>query len=78
MFLSGGLGEQPSAEILNEMNKMDTNKPWRLSFSYGRALQESCLKTWNGKDENIELAQKQLIDKAEAKSSASNRANLNY
>jgi len=71
MFLSGGLGEEPSAEILNEMNKMETNKPWRLSFSYGRALQESCLKTWNGEDENIESAQKQLIDKAKKNSFAS-------
>ena len=71
MFLSGGLGEEPSAEILNEMNKMETNKPWRLSFSYGRALQESCLRAWNGKDENIDLAQKQLIDKARKNSFAS-------
>jgi len=71
MFLSGGLGEDPSAEILNEMNKKETIKPWKLSFSYGRALQGSCLKTWNGKNKNIEEAQKQLIDKAKKNSLAS-------
>jgi fructose-bisphosphate aldolase class I len=33
------------------------NLPWVVSFSYGRALQDSCLKNWSGKKENIKKAQ---------------------
>ena len=39
------------------MNKLDVVRPWSLSFSFGRALQASCLKAWLGKDENIKAAQ---------------------
>jgi len=37
---------------------------WKLSFSYGRALQQPALKTWLGKDENIEAAQQALSHRA--------------
>lgn len=47
MFLSGGQSEEEATLNLNEMNKIDPRKrPWNLSFSYGRALQSSCLKAW--------------------------------
>ena len=36
-------------------------KPWALTFSYGRALQGSVLQAWQGKKANIEAAQKQLL-----------------
>jgi len=55
-FLSGGLTEKQSRLLLNEINKTE-NLPWVISFSYGRALQESCLKTWVGKKENVKKAQ---------------------
>jgi fructose-bisphosphate aldolase, class I len=47
VFLSGGQSEEDASLNLNEMNKL-TNiaKPWSLTFSYGRALQASCLKAW--------------------------------
>jgi len=39
------------------MNKLTTiAKPWSLTFSYGRALQSSCLKAWQGKAENVAAA----------------------
>lgn len=65
-FLSGGMSEEEATVVLNEMNKLDTVKPWALTFSYGRALQQSCLKAWLGKKENEENAKKELIIRAKA------------
>lgn len=45
-------------------------KPWTLTFSYGRALQASVLKAWQGKDENIDAAQKVLLHRAKANGDA--------
>jgi len=47
-FLSGGQSEVEATENLNQMNK-ETDLPWELSFSYGRALQQSALVAWSGK-----------------------------
>jgi fructose-bisphosphate aldolase class I len=69
-FLSGGMSEEQATECLNEMNKLETTKPWSLTFSYGRALQQSCLKAWLGKDENKENAQKELYVRAKSNSLA--------
>jgi fructose-bisphosphate aldolase class I len=69
-FLSGGQSEGEATENLNEMNKVDVRKPWNLSFSYGRALQYSVLRTWLGKKENVEAAQKTLLQLAENNSLA--------
>jgi fructose-bisphosphate aldolase class I len=55
-FLSGGQTSIDATVNLNEMNKT-RNLPWELSFSYGRALQEDCLKAWQGKPENRQAAQ---------------------
>ncbi|MCP9262848.1 Fructose-bisphosphate aldolase [Dirofilaria immitis] len=46
VFLSGGQLETDATRNLNEINKIIVNKPWKLSFSYGRALQMSALKDW--------------------------------
>lgn len=70
-FLSGGISEEDSSIYLNEINKIDRVGPWRLTFSFSRALQSSCLKAWNGKPENIPAAQKQLLARAQANSEAS-------
>ena len=43
-FLSGGMSEEDASLTLNAMNALDAKKPWSLTFSYGRALQASCLK----------------------------------
>jgi fructose-bisphosphate aldolase class I len=53
------------------MNKIEPRvRPWSLSFSYGRALQSSCLKAWQGKPENVKAAQHALITRAKANSEA--------
>lgn len=72
MFLSGGQNEEESSLNLNEMNKItNIHRPWALSFSYGRALQTSCLKAWVGKAENVKAAQEALLTRAKANSEAS-------
>ena len=69
VFLSGGLSEEEASLYLNEMNLLAADKPWNLSFSYGRALQHSCLRAWAGG--NIDKGQKALIARAQANSEAS-------
>ena len=77
-FLSGGMTEEFATECLNEMNKLSLGAtPWALSFSYGRALQQSVLKAYLGKQENVNAAQKQLLLRARANSLAS-RGQLLY
>lgn len=45
-------------------------KPWALTFSYGRALQASVLRAWQGKDENVGAGQAELLKRAQANSLA--------
>ncbi len=68
-FLSGGQSSEEATENLNEINSFET-QPWLLSFSYGRALQEHCLKAWSGKTENVEKAQAALLKRARLNSAA--------
>lgn len=68
MFLSGGQSELESTLNLNAMNQ--SPNPWHVSFSYARALQNSVLKTWQGKPENLAAAQAALIKRAKANSDA--------
>ena len=70
-FLSGGQSDEDATSHLNRMNQiLDENKPWNLSFSYGRALQQPAIKTWLGKSENITAAQDALINRAKLNSLA--------
>jgi fructose-bisphosphate aldolase, class I len=56
-FLSGGQSDEDATAHLDAMNKMGP-LPWRVSFSYGRALQAAPQKTWSGKSENVAAAQR--------------------
>ena len=56
-FLSGGQSDEEATAHLDAMNKMGP-LPWRVSFSYGRALQAAPQKTWSGKSENVAAAQR--------------------
>ena len=67
-FLSGGQSDELATLHLNEMNKQDTN--WKVTFSYGRALQQNALNTWAGKSENVKAAQEALLSRAKANSLA--------
>jgi fructose-bisphosphate aldolase class I len=68
MFLSGGQSELEATLNLNAMNQ--SPNPWHVSFSYARALQNSVLKTWQGKEENLPAAQQALLKRAKANSDA--------
>merc|ERR1711963_938930 len=68
MFLSGGQSEIEATLNLNAMNQ--SPNPWHISFSYARALQNTTLKTWAGKDENKVAAQAKLLQRAAANSKA--------
>ena len=64
VFLSGGQGDVEATAHLDAMNKMG-QLPWPLSFSYGRALQAECLKTWAADPKgNREKAQQILAHRA--------------
>ncbi len=69
-FLSGGMSEEDATLALDAINKFEAKKPWTLTFSYGRALQQSVLKAWKGKAENVEAAQRELIVRAKANGEA--------
>ncbi|GAB1611144.1 fructose-bisphosphate aldolase-like isoform X1 [Argonauta hians] len=70
-FLSGGQSEEDATINLNAINTCSLLKPWALTFSYGRALQASVLKAWQGKDENVAAGHKELLTRAKANSEAS-------
>jgi fructose-bisphosphate aldolase class I len=69
VFLSGGQSEQQACENLDVMNKIGSH-PWELSFSYGRALQSTALKTWGGKDDRVSTAQDAFLHRATLVSAA--------
>ncbi|XP_073003231.1 fructose-bisphosphate aldolase 1, cytoplasmic-like [Typha latifolia] len=70
VFLSGGQSEEEATLNLNAMNKLKGKKPWALSFSFGRALQQSTLKTWLGKEDNIDKARAAFLARCKANSEA--------
>jgi len=62
-FLSGGQSDEDATAHLSLMNAMGP-LPWKLSFSYGRALQAAPLKAWGGKAENIAAGQRAFAHRA--------------
>lgn len=75
-FLSGGQSPDLATNNLKAINKIKNNNPekypWRLTASYGRALQGETLEAWKGKKENIKNAQEVFINRAEKVYKASN------
>jgi len=70
-FLSGGQTEEQATINLNAFNSINLGaRPWALTFSYGRALQQSCLQAWGGKKENFEKGQEALLTRCRANSAA--------
>ncbi len=61
VFLSGGQSNEMATENLSVMNKNNTNLPFKLSYSYGRALQQPVLSSWLGDSRKVSLAQEKLI-----------------
>jgi fructose-bisphosphate aldolase class I len=71
LFLSGGLSEEDASLCLNAVNQAAAQgyAPWHLGFSYGRALQHSCIKHWGGSD--VAAGQAALMARARANGAAS-------
>ena len=62
-FLSGGQSDEEATAHLDAINKIG-DLPWRVTFSYGRALQAAPQKTWSGKAENVAAAQRAFNHRA--------------
>ena len=71
VFLSGGQSDKDATAHLNAMNKITASPPWRLSFSYGRALQAATLNAWSGKGGNVANGQAALRHRAGLNGAAS-------
>lgn len=68
-FLSGGQTPEEATANLNAINQQ-ANRPWVLSFSYGRALQEPALNAWKGSSANVAAAQKAMYERSRLNSLA--------
>jgi fructose-bisphosphate aldolase class I len=62
-FLSGGQSDEEATAHLDALNRIG-GLPWRLTFSYGRALQAAPQKAWSGKSENVAAAQRVFTHRA--------------
>jgi fructose-bisphosphate aldolase class I len=70
-FLSGGQSDEQATAHLDAMNRIG-GLPWRLTFSYGRALQAAPQKAWSGKAENVAAGQRAFTHRARMNSLATN------
>jgi fructose-bisphosphate aldolase class I len=68
VFLSGGQSEVQASENLNAINRI--GGPWPLSYSYGRALQQSALQAWSGDSASKEAGQATFVHRARMNSLA--------
>ena len=71
VFLSGGQNARLATAHLNAINRLPSPKPWKVSFSYGRALQDPALEAWHGQDENLAVGQQALYRRARSNGAAS-------
>jgi fructose-bisphosphate aldolase class I len=62
-FLSGGQSDEEATAHLDAMNRIG-NLPWKLTFSYGRALQHAPQTAWSGRSENVAAAQRAFSHRA--------------
>jgi fructose-bisphosphate aldolase class I len=71
VFLSGGQSDRLATAHLNAINRLPGPKPWKISFSYGRALQDPALEAWHGRDKNLVAGQRALYQRARLNGAAS-------
>jgi fructose-bisphosphate aldolase class I len=70
VFLSGGQKDLVATAHLNAINRLPGPKPWKISFSYGRALQDAAMAAWHGRDENQKAGQQALYHRARCNGAA--------
>src|SRR5262245_27075764 len=71
VFLSGGQSDRLATVHLNAINRLPGPKPWKVTFSYGRALQDAALEAWHGRDDNVKAAQEALSHRARCNGASS-------
>jgi fructose-bisphosphate aldolase class I len=69
-FLSGGQHPLVAAAHLSAINQVTGTKPWKLTFSFGRALQDEALQAWHGRPENVGAGQRAFYRRARCNSAA--------
>lgn len=70
-FLSGGQSPREASNRLNAMNQISaSNLPWKLTFSFGRALQQTALAIWEGDDLNKVSAQQEIYHRVKCNRAA--------
>jgi fructose-bisphosphate aldolase class I len=70
VFLSGGQDHMRATIHLNAINQLDRSRPWKISFSFGRALQDEALQAWHGRSENLRAGQRAYVHRAQCVSAA--------
>jgi fructose-bisphosphate aldolase, class I len=70
VFLSGGQDERRATAHLNAVNAGPGTRPWRVSFSYGRALQDPALTAWGGRPSGVQAGQQALYHRARCNGAA--------
>jgi fructose-bisphosphate aldolase class I len=70
VFLSGGQDPVLATQHLDAINRLEGPKPWKLSYSYGRALQDEALAAWRGRTDNVPAGQRAFHRRARCDSAA--------
>ncbi|HWF77036.1 MAG TPA: class I fructose-bisphosphate aldolase [Caulobacteraceae bacterium] len=70
VFLSGGQDARLATAHLNAINRLPGVKPWAISFSYGRALQDDALHAWRGRTDCLDAGRQALAQRASCNSAA--------
>jgi fructose-bisphosphate aldolase class I len=71
VFLSGGQSGRLATAHLSAINRLPGPRPWKITFSYGRALQDPALEAWHGRDENLKAGQQALAHRTRCNGAAS-------
>jgi fructose-bisphosphate aldolase, class I len=70
VFLSGGQEDWLATAHLDAINRLPGPKPWKISFSFGRALQDAALDAWHGRQQNLAAGQQALRHRARCNGAA--------
>ena len=70
VFLSGGQSDVAATKHLNAISQIPGSRPWKISFSYGRALQDRALASWLGNKDKYEAAQQAYFLRAACNAAA--------
>jgi fructose-bisphosphate aldolase, class I len=69
-FLSGGQRPIEATQRLDAINRLGPH-PWRVTFSFARALQEDALSVWRGREANVDAARCTFLRRAACNAAAS-------